>query len=84
MLVFLKYKGNTRERGTAYELRPKPFGSVNREYDLNTEPNARDYLHAPWQAEKRGLINPLVKMLVILTIYVIESQCPVNSIGVVT
>ncbi|KAG1735246.1 hypothetical protein EDD22DRAFT_982430 [Suillus occidentalis] len=29
MLVFLKYKGNTRERGTAYELRPKPFRSVN-------------------------------------------------------
>jgi hypothetical protein len=36
MLVFLKYKGNTRERGTAYELRPKPFGSVTREYDLNS------------------------------------------------
>jgi hypothetical protein len=42
MLVFLKYKGNTQERGTVYELRPKPFGSVNREYDLNIDARHAD------------------------------------------
>src|ERR1700693_2857771 len=48
------------------------------------EPNARGNLHAPRQVEIRRLIDPLLEVLVVLTIDIIKCQCPVNSIGVVT
>jgi hypothetical protein len=47
------------------------------------EPNARNNVHAPWQVKIRRLLNPLVEMLVVLTIYVIECEFPIDPIGIV-